>query len=246
MNNRSFYHRHRAASLLCLALALASPATALAQGTAQEEAFRAYLLAHPEVIVESLERYRAQQMDQQTQQEKQAIATLLKSVRNNPDFPVAGTAGGIPVVEFFDYQCGYCKRMLPQVAALADSKSGVEMIFVEFPILGPASVVAARAALAAQRQGRYMDFHTALMNRRGQLDESAILETARSLGLDMARLARDMADPAQNARIAANMHLAGSLEIQGTPAFIIGDRLIRGALPADQMTALLDAARAAR
>jgi len=239
---RIFRRRPPLLPLLAVAVAAAFSTPAAAQETAQEEAFRAYILAHPEVIVESLERYRAGQMAQQAAREKQAAIALVQTVRGAPDFPAAGTPGGVPLVEFFDYQCGYCKRVLPQIAALTAPDSGVEVIFIEFPILGPESVVAARAALAAHRQGRYTDFHTALMGRRGQLSEAAVLETARSLGLDMDRLARDMEDPAVAARIDANRRLADTLEIQGTPALIIGETLVRGAIPADEMAALLDAA----
>ncbi len=147
------------------------------------------------------------------------------------------------MVEFFDYNCGYCKKVYPSILALQKREKDVRLIFKELPILGPSSVYAAKAAFAAKRQGQYLPFHNALMSRRGGLNHAAVIETARRLGLDIERLKADMEDPEIAAVIERNRKLAGTMEIRGTPTMIIGDTLVPGAIDSEQMSALVANAR---
>ena len=169
---------------------------------------------------------------------------LVAEIEQDPDDPVLGNPDGdVTLVEFFDYQCGYCKRMTGPLFETARTDGRVRLVMKEFPILGPVSEIAARAALASRRQGRYEDMHIALMNLRGRLTEQSVLQTARELGLDLDRLEADMADP-EVARVYEKVRaLANRLDIGGTPTLIIGGEVIQGAVDAGQLQALLGEAR---
>ena len=176
----------------------------------------------------------------------QAIQRHRDEIYSDPEAPVAGNPeGAIVLVEFFDYRCGYCRRVGPTLETLLAENDDLRLVFKEFPILGPESMLAARAALAARAQGLYEPFHWALLGADGPFDLDHILGLARSVGLDDERLARDMEDPAVDALIDRNAVLANVLGIRGTPAFVVGDRMIRGALPIAQFrTAIADARQA--
>ena len=157
---------------------------------------------------------------------------------------VSGNAdGNVTLVEFFDYQCGYCKRALGMMEALLETDADVRVVWKEFPILGPISSIAARAAMAADRQGRYLPFHLALM-RAPELTEEKVFEIAGETGLNIERLRRDMEDPAIDAYLEETRALARELGIGGTPAFVVGNTLVPGVIGAAQMTDLVAAARA--
>ena len=205
---------------------------------------RDYLKRHPEVIVEALKAYQAQQDAKKADALKATIASLKSELLSDSATPVGGTpAGDVAIVEFFDYRCPYCKAMAPDLAkALADDGK-VRLVYKEFPILSPTSVVAAKAALAARLQNKYVAFHDRLMSLKGTLDESQIYSLAADAGLDVARLKADMAKPEIAEAIARNYKLADKLDIQGTPAFIIGDRLLDGVATADELTAAIKQAR---
>ena len=159
--------------------------------------------------------------------------------------PVLGNPeGDVTVVEFLDYNCGYCKRAIGEVMALLEEDSGVRLVVREWPILSEGSVVAARAALAAERQGRYAAMHEALM-ALPRTDEDSVMRAAERLGLDMARLATDMADPAIDAHFDRSHELTRALGFSGTPSFVVGDELVPGAVPVDTLRGLVAAAREA-
>jgi len=151
----------------------------------------------------------------------------------------------VTIVEFFDYQCPYCKRVFPAVQTLLKTDGNIRYVFKEFPILGPQSVVAARAALAAWKldRDRYVPFHTALMQSRGRLSERKILDVAAEIGLDVERLRAAMADPGIDKVLARNAELARALDINGTPAFVIGEKVVPGAVDLETLTALVSQAR---
>jgi protein-disulfide isomerase len=160
---------------------------------------------------------------------------------------VAGNpVGDVTLVEFFDYHCAYCKRALNAVTAVLGEDPGLRIVYKEFPILGPDSVLAARAALASRNQdpSKYLEFHVALMSTRGRLTQPRILEIARDAGFDAERLVADMASPEINTAIERNIELARSLEINGTPTFVIGDQLVPGAVDLDTLRRLIAEARA--
>ena len=146
------------------------------------------------------------------------------------------------MVEFFDYQCAYCRRVMPSLQAQLRDDGKLRVVFKDFPILGENSVTAARAALAARQQGRYVPFHFALMGA-SDLSLDGIMAVARSVGIDTQRLATDMNAPEIETQIQANYALARTLGIEGTPAFVIGDELIPGALSKTRLTELIQEAR---
>lgn len=154
--------------------------------------------------------------------------------------PVGGNQrGDVTIVEFMDYNCGACRRMAPILAEAKERNPGLRVVYKEFPIRGPDSILAAKAALAAHRQGKYMEFHEGLMKFPGQASRAAIEKTARSLGLDLERLLADMEDPAITRQIEQNMGLANALGITGTPAFVVGSEVRPGVLQLPVLESLI-------
>jgi protein-disulfide isomerase len=133
-------------------------------------------------------------------------------------------------VEFFDYNCPYCRKVAPTMVELEQSDRDLRLVYKEFPILGPGSQFAARAALASRKQRKYVAFHNALMQANEQVTEDTIMDVARAIGLDTKRLEQDMQDPAIQDAIARNLQLANALGITGTPSFVIGERMVPGAV----------------
>jgi len=165
-------------------------------------------------------------------------------VFDNPATPVGGNPkGNVTIVEFFDYRCPYCKQVLPALQTLLQEDHELRFVYKEFPVLGPASVTAAHAALAAQRQGKYEAFHTAMMAAKGQINEDTIYKVAGSVGLDVDRLKQDMAAPEIEQELKANLALAEALNIRGTPGFIIGKKIVPGALDLDALKDMIAEAR---
>lgn len=208
-----------------------------------EKIIRNYLLEHPELLVEVMRKLEARQKAD----EAAGLAGKIKSNRDAlfasaKDF-IVNPGGAIPVVEFFDYQCGYCKRFMPTVQRLLKTDKTVRFVFKEFPILGEMSVVASKAALAANMQGKYRAYHDAMMGLRRKLTENLIFQTAKDVGLDIPRLKRDMARPEVAHIIKANRELAADLGIRGTPSIVIGERMAPGAISYGQLTALIEEAR---
>ena len=221
-----------------LALMLSMPVSAAetmtpAETEAVEGVVRDYLLKHPEVIIEALQVLEARK-------KQQAIDALL----SDKAAPVAGNPEGpLTVVEFFDYQCPYCKTIAADMIETLEAEGDVRIVFKEYPILGPASEFAAKAALAAHRQGKYLAFHQALMAARGKLDESVVIEEARRVGLDLERLRADMESPEIADALSRNQTLGAALRVSGTPAFVIGGEIIPGAIGMDQLRQLLEVER---
>lgn len=194
-----------------------------------------YLTAHPEVLMEMSQALRAKQMAAQQERAKAAIAQHRAEVFSDATDPAVGAAAGsgtVTVVEWFDSQCPWCKRLAPDLERLVAENKNVRLVYKEFPILGPGSETAAKAALASLRQGKYEAFHNALMADKTpehQLAEPRILEIAKSIGLDIRALKADMVAPDIAAKVTANMALAKTIGISATPGLLIGDRLMPGA-----------------
>lgn len=243
----------RLAAIAVVALGLAAPPAHGAEGAlsaeerkAVEETVRQILRDKPEILLEAIEALREKQENARARRARAAIELERDKLERDPNTPVAGNReGDVTVVEFFDYQCGYCKQVVGAVQELIKSDRGIRVVFKEFPILGPESVFAARAALAAWRQdpAKYNDFHVALMSGRGKLDEERVMAAAAAAGLDVQRLKRNMQEAEITRLLEANMALANALGVNGTPAFVIGDRLVPGAIDIETFRKLIAEAR---
>jgi protein-disulfide isomerase len=173
------------------------------------------------------------------------LAAIKREVFDGADLPELGNPQGDAVlVEFSDYNCGFCRKSAPEVAALLKSDPGLRLVVHEIPIFGEGSQFAARAALAARAQGRYPQFHQALMAMRGRAEQASVLRVAREVGLDINRLQRDMDSPEIAARIDRSLLLADQIGLVGTPSFIAGDHAAFGYLPRAGLAGLVAQARA--
>ena len=212
----------------------ATPAPAGAFTPAQRQELQAIikdiLLNNPEVLLEAQNALEAKMDRIQADRMAVAIKEHAGELYRPAASPVVGNAkGDVPVIEFFDYNCGYCKKAFSDLAKLMDKDKKVRVILKEFPILAKGSEEASRVALAAKMQGKYWEFHRAMLESQGQANEAAALRIAEKLGLDMARLKKDMASAEVKKEIDDTRALATKMGIQGTPHFIVGDRIIPGA-----------------
>lgn len=195
-----------------------------------------YLMAHPEVVLEALKAAQQQADAQAVEQSRRMISTKQKELQESPDDLVQGNPkGDVTLVEFFDYRCPYCKQVEPSLDALVKEDGKLRIVYKEFPILGEASVYATRVALAAKKQGKYAAFHRAMMATKGDIGDETVLNIATSLGLDISKIKADMSAPEIDKLIDKNYALADALNIQGTPAIIVGDTLIPGAVDLDTL-----------
>ena len=209
-----------------------------------EQRVREYLLKNPEVIMEALQVLQQRQHTAEAENLKRTIAERSEEILNDPGAPVGGNPeGAITLVQFFDYNCPYCRRVAPTMLELAEADPDLRLVYKEFPILGPGSQFAARAALASRRQGKYVPFHNALMRATEQVTEDTVMTAARDVGLDIEQLRADMQAPAIQEAIARNLQLAQALGITGTPSFIIGDRVVPGAVDLGTLQGLIAGVR---
>jgi protein-disulfide isomerase len=208
-----------------------------AQRQAIEAIIHDYLMQNPDVLLDAL---RAAE-DAKT---NRVLSDRRREIFDDPATPVGGNPqGDVTIVEFFDYRCPYCKQVQPSLQALLDEDRKLRFIYKEMPVLGPPSVTAAHAALAARLQGKYEHFHAAMMATKGQINDEVVYQIAGSVGLDVDRLKRDMAAPEIEQALKANLALASALDIHGTPGFIIGDHIVPGAIDLDALKNLVADAR---
>ena len=209
-----------------------------------EQRVREYLLDNPEVIIEALEILQQRQRAADVENLKRTITERSEEILNDPDTPVGGNpAGDVTLVEFFDYNCLYCRKVAPTVIELEEVDPDLRIAYKEFPILGAGSQFAARAALASGKQGKYVPFHNALMQATEQVTEESVIEVAGAVGLDTEQLRADMQGPAIQDAIARNMRLANALGITGTPSFVIGREIVSGAADLRTLEDLIARAR---
>ncbi len=237
---------------LLLGLLLLAP-PALAQGFSPEqraeivEILREALRRDPAILREALMAMEEAELRDRTEARRAAIEQNGDALFRDAADPVKGNPqGSLTIVEFFDARCGYCKQLHPAMEALVRRNPDLRVVMKDLPILGPNSVLASRALLAAQRQGRYGPLYDALLTLRGEPTEAVIRQHAERLGLDWARLRRDMDDPAIQRRLEANIQLARLLGVEGTPALVIGTTLVPGALELEQLERLVAEARMTR
>lgn len=215
-----------------------------AEREAIETIIHDYLLKNPDVMIEAI-----RGAEDKLNHEADAKATKVLSNRggeiyDDPATPVGGNPrGDVTIVEFFDYRCPYCKQVLPTLQTVLKEDHNLRFVYKEMPVLGPVSVVAAHAALAAQRQGRYEAFHTAMMATKGQITDDTVFKVAGSVGLDIDRLKQDMNAPEIERALKANLALAEALNIRGTPGFIVGKKIVPGALDLEALKDMVAEAR---
>ncbi|MEX2127242.1 MAG: DsbA family protein [Xanthobacteraceae bacterium] len=211
-----------------------------------ERRVRDYILANPEIIIEAVRRFETRQNAAAESEAATVLKMRAEEILRDADSPVGGNPNGdVSLVEFADYNCPYCRRVAAVMIEAEAADPQLRIVYKEFPILGPNSTFAAKAALAAHRQGKYPPFHKALMQSQGQADESSVLEVARSVGVDVERMKADMNDAAIGTAIERNLALAQVLRITGTPGFVIGKEIVRGAIDLKTMQALIQRARRA-
>jgi protein-disulfide isomerase len=211
---------------------------------ANSDQIRSYILEHPEIIEEALGKLQAKRQAAADEQLRQAVAANRTKLVSDPRDYVAGNPNGkVTLVEFFDYRCPYCKAAVPELDKLIAANKDVRLVLKEFPILSDVSKSAARAAIAAKAQGKYWPVHQALLAEKN-LDEAAILRILQENGVDPKQAAAVAEDKSTDAVLSDNLALAKATGVTGTPAFIIGDKMVSGWVPAD-IQAGIDAARKA-
>lgn len=209
--------------------AVDGPAAALDE-KAIVDVVRNYLTENPEILVEMTTELEERQQVKQAALQKKAISDNAEAIFRSPLAYAAGNPDGdVTVVEFFDYNCGYCRRALPDLVKLIDNDDKVRVVFKELPIFGEESEGAAKAALAAGKQGKYFEMHQKLFSAPGKVDKDKALRVASELGLDVPQLEKDMEDPSIQQGLDETRELAEKLGLQGTPLYLIGDLMLPGA-----------------
>jgi len=225
------------AALLALGLPPSSRAEELsaAQRGEIEKVVHDYLVAHPEVLQEAIAALEKRQAAADAEKHKAAVKVHAKALFDSPDQVTLGNpAGNVTFVEFFDYNCGYCKRAMSDMLTLMKTDPKLKIVLKEFPVLGPGSVEAARVAVAVRMQDKtskkYLEFHQKLLGGRGHADLAHALAVAKEVGLDMDRLQKDMKSPEVEKTLQRDFKLAEALGLNGTPSYVIGENVIVGAI----------------
>ena len=199
---------------------------------------------NPEIVLEALSILEQQKNEAQDAARKDILSQQRDILENDPNAPVLGNPNGdVTVIEFFDYNCSYCKKVMPEVKSLIAADKNIRLVYREWPILGEGSVFAAKAALASRAQGKYEEFHWALMEMRNRADETTVLRIAEKVGLDIEELLKDMEKPTVSEHIAMSMRITQALGFNGTPSFIIGNNLIPGFVEKDALADYVSKAR---
>jgi len=253
--NGTFARRSRPAlfaSLLAVTMLLAPAASAQSFSDDQRQAIEGiikdYLLKHPEVLQDAMAALEKKQQEADAEKARSTIKNNNATLFNSPHQVVLGNPqGNTTVVEFFDYNCGYCKRALPDMLTLLKTDSNIKFVLKEFPVLGEGSVEAAHVAVAARMQDptgkKYLEFHQKLLGGRGPADKAHALAAAKDVGFDMARIEKDMNSDEVKTTIDEDMKLADALGVNGTPSYVVGAELVVGAVGLDSLKDKIAAAR---
>jgi len=238
------------AALLAVAMPQASRADELSasQRGEVERIVRDYLIAHPEVIQEAMAELEKKQSAADAEKHKAAIKQYSQSIFSSPRQVVLGNPdGNVTFVEFFDYNCGYCKRAMDDMLALMKDDPKLKVVLKEFPVLGPGSVEAAQVAVAVRMQDKtgkkYLEFHQKMLSGRGQADKARALAVAKDIGLDMGRLDKDLTSAEVKATLQESFKLAEALGLNGTPSYVIGDNVVIGAVGLDALREKVNTSR---
>jgi protein-disulfide isomerase len=207
-----------------------------------------YLLAHPEVMQDVMTELEKRQQAADLEKHRSAVEENSKALFSSPHQVVLGNPqGNVTMVEFFDYNCGFCRRALADMLDLLKSDPNLKFVLKEFPVLGEGSVEAAHVAVAARMQDatgkKYIEFHQKLLGGRGQADKARALAVAKDVGFDMARIEKDMASDEVKKTIEENMKLADALGVSGTPSYVVGSEVVIGAVGLDALRDKITAER---
>ncbi|MDA9431167.1 DsbA family protein [Bradyrhizobium sp. CCBAU 51627] len=219
-----------------------------AQRTDIEAIIKNYLVSHPEVLEEAMTELGKRQADAEAKKHEASVAENSDAIFNSSRQVVLGNKeGDVTFVEFFDYNCGYCKRAMSDMLDLLKSDSKLKVVLKEFPVLGQGSVEAAQVAVAVRMQDpsgkKYLDFHQKLLGGRGPADKARALQAAKDAGLDVAKIEKDIASPEVRATIEENFKLAEAMGMNGTPSYVIGKQIVVGAVGLDGLREKIGVAR---
>lgn len=239
---------------LVASLLLALPGAGRAQSFSEPQKaeiqtiVRDYLLAHPEVLEEVSAELSKRQAAAEEAKHKEAVQQNASLIFNSPrGVQIGNPQGDVEFVEYFDYNCAYCKRAMSDMLTLIKTDPKLRVTLKEFPVLGPGSVEAAQVAVAVRMQDpggkKYLDFHQKLLGGRGQADKARALAAAKDAGLDMARLEKDMNSPEVKATLDENFRVAEAMGLNGTPSYVIGDQVVIGAVGLDALQDKIKMAR---
>ena len=211
---------------------------------------REYLVSHPEVLQEAMAELEKRQTLAEAEKNKAAVKSNAATLFDSSHQVIVGNPqGDVTLVEFFDYNCGYCKRALSDMLELMKDDGKLRVVLKEFPVLGPGSIEAAQVAVAARMQDKsgkkYLDFHQRLLGGRGQADRAHALAAAKDAGFDMTRIEKDSTSPEVKATIEENMKLAEQLGLNGTPSYVVGNEVVVGAVGLDALKEKVKTARCA-
>jgi len=240
------------AAALCLAVVAAAPARAQSFNDAQrgeiERIVKDYLVAHPEVLQEAMSEFEKRQNAAELAKQVAGVSQHKEILFNSSHQVTLGNPkGDVTMVEFFDYNCGYCKRALGDMLALIKADPNLKVVLKEYPVLGPGSLEAAQVAVAARMQDKtgkkYLDFHQRLLGARGPADKAHALAAAKDAGFDMARIEKDLASDEVRETLKETLKVADAIGLNGTPSYIIGSDVVVGAQGYDVLKEKVDAAR---
>lgn len=216
------------------------------QKAAIETIVHDYLLANPSILKDMSQAMQATEMKSMMENATKAIAENKDALFNDKDLPFIGAADGdVVMVQFYDYQCHYCKMALETVQTLIKADPKLKVVLVDFPILSEDSNTASAAAIASAKQGKYADFYPAVMGYQGRLDKATIEKLAASAGVDVEQMKKDMESAEVKERIARNHELGGKIGIRGTPGFVVGAKLLPGVAPVEEFKKMIAEVRAA-
>src|SRR5471030_12862 len=241
-------------AFLAAMLAIAAPQASRAdefstpQKSEIERVVHDYLLAHPEVLQEVMTELEKRQTAAESEKHKAGVKEHAQALFSSPrQVNLGNPQGNVTFVEFFDYNCGYCKRAMSDMLTLMKDDPKLKVVLKEFPVLGPGSVEAAQVAVAVRMQDptgkKYLDFHQKLLGGRGQADKARALAAAKEAGLDMAKLDKDLASPEVRATLEENFKLAEEMGMNGTPSYVIGKQVVIGAVGLDGLREKIGVAR---
>jgi len=213
-----------------------------------EKIVRDYLISRPEVLQEAISALEKKQAAEEAEKHQAAVKDNAEALFSSPrQVTVGNPQGDVTFVEFFDYNCGYCKKAMADMFDLMKGDPKLKVVLKEFPVLGPGSVEAARVAVAVRMQDKtgkkYLDFHQKLLSGRGQADKARALAAAKEAGLDVARIERDMASDEVRQSLEESLKLAEKLGLNGTPSYVIGSNVVIGAVGHDALKEKINAAR---